>query len=61
MHGGFSLIGTVVWVLILAGIFWVARITPWRPLRIGVYGFGIALVALSVWNLVAQILWYGRS
>ena len=31
MNGGFSLIGLVVWVLILAGIFWIARITPWLP------------------------------
>ncbi len=61
MNGGFSLIGLVVWVLILAGIFWIAAITPWRPLRIVVNGFGILIVALSLWNLVAQFLWYRRS
>jgi hypothetical protein len=62
MNGRFSLIGLVAWALILAGIFWTARITPWRPLRIGVYGFGIVLVAISVWNLlVARFLpWYRR-
>jgi hypothetical protein len=59
MNGSFSLIGFVVWVLMLVGIFWIARITPWRPLRIAVNGFGILLVVLSVWQLV--VLWYRRS
>jgi hypothetical protein len=57
----FSLIGLVIWIVILAGIFGLARITPWRPLRIVVNGFGILLVALSLWNLVAQILRFRRS
>jgi hypothetical protein len=60
MDGGFNLIGLVVWILILGGIFGVAWITPWRPVRIVVNGFGILLVALSLWNLVAQILWSFR-
>jgi hypothetical protein len=60
MVGRFSLIGAVVWVLILAGIFWIARLTPWLPLRIVVNGIGILLVALSLWGLVALIL-YWRS
>jgi len=60
MNGGFSLIGLVVWVLILAGIFWIARFTPWRPVRIVMNGFGILLVALSLLNLVAQVLWWFR-
>jgi hypothetical protein len=49
----FSLIGLIFWILILAGIFAVARITPWRPLRIVVNGIGILLVAITLWNLVA--------
>ena len=57
----FSPIGLVIWILILVGIFGVVRITPWRPLRIVVNGFGILLVAISLWNLVAQILWFRRS
>jgi len=61
MQGGFSLIALVVWVLILAGIFWIGRIVPWLPLKIVVNGFGILLVAISVLNLVTQILWYWRS
>jgi hypothetical protein len=52
----FSPFGVVIWILMLAGIFGVARITPWRPLRIVVNGFGILLVAITLWNLVAQIL-----
>ena len=55
----FSPIGLVIWILILVGIFGVARITSWRPLRIVVNGFGILLVAVSLWNLVA--LWFRRS
>jgi hypothetical protein len=54
MEGGFSLISLVVWVLILAGIFRIAAITPWRPLRMVLNGFGILLAALSL----AQILWW---
>jgi hypothetical protein len=61
MNGGFSPIVLVVWVLILVGIFWIAAITPWRPLRMVLKGFGILLVALSLWNLVVQILWFRRS
>jgi hypothetical protein len=56
MNGRFSLIGLVVWVLILAGIFGVAWISPWLPLRIVLNGFGIMLVAVTLWNLLSASL-----
>jgi hypothetical protein len=58
MEGRLSLIQLVIWILILVGIFGVARISPWRPLRIVVNGFGILLVALTVWNLLAAFHWF---
>jgi hypothetical protein len=58
MEGRLSLIELVIWILILVGIFVVARISPWRPLRIVLNGFGILLVAVTVWNLLAAFRWF---
>ena len=62
MQGGFSLIGFVIWILLIAGIFGVARFMPWWPLRVLVNTVGMLLVALSLWNLVALFLsWLRRA
>jgi hypothetical protein len=62
MEGGYSLILGVIWILVLGGIFAVARILPWWPLRMLVNGFGMLLVAVTLWNLVGQFLfWFRRS
>ena len=53
MNGGFSLIGLVIWILILAGIFWLGRITPWFPVRIALQGIAILLAVLGL----VQIVW----
>jgi hypothetical protein len=44
------------WILISVGIFWVARTSPSRPLRIALYGFGILLVALTLSSLIWFVL-----
>ena len=60
-----GLIGYIVWflirqlgpgILLIVGIFWVARISRSRPLRIALYGFGILLVALTLSSLIWFVL-----
>jgi hypothetical protein len=52
------LIRLVFSILISVGILGVARISPWRPLRIVLNGSGILLVAVTLWSLLAALHWF---
>ena len=42
------------WILAIVIIVWVARISPSRPLRIALYGFGILLAAVTL----SSVIWF---